>query len=334
MYSNAESMRPIQHSINACADGTQVSIEKSRRLTEKSMNALKQRVARGNAHMVRQLTNRNQRLNRTVRTIQSEVKQMNARLGTLTITENEETGDYSIFAGENLHEIMLPLLMMEPGLLKLLSELTRSRKIEVSRGAFEDIDQKLKKIISSCHSASAADLRRQKKADWRSKTNNVKQASDPGATCIRSKQDREYNAQFHLVRSLFSLRSDIRKEKLPHGILQVRRFPLRYGTNAKNKSSNGYFLVFTFMPHSWKVTKCLTISLLSGIKATQSPKEFHYIRSFSILERHNPLREVIMQDDVTGLQKAISAGTITPWDLTYNWIGTRKEPPVSILWVS
>ena len=298
--STAEIIDVVQHCVLYGAAATHALIEANGKLIGKRMNTFEQKMAQ-------QMSNHNLQLRRT---IQNEVKKMNTRLGSLTITENEATGDYSILAGENLHEIMLPLTMMQPELFSFISELVESRRVEVSGETLQDIEEKLEDLLASCHSASAADFRRHKKADRRSRVAGSTRASE------LLSRNQGNSSHFHWMRSSFLLRSGVWKKKLPHGILQVRIFPLKGRNRAEDSHSlNAYFLTFTFTPHSWEVTKCVNISLLSGIQAIKSPKEFHHIRSFNILKRDHRIREIIGQDNVEELQKALSAKAITPWDL-------------------
>ena len=244
--SKVEVVAAVHHYVSDGAAATQASIEANGNLTGERIRTLEQNLTLGHVNLARQ----NRRLHREIRTVQYEVKRMNARLGTLVITENEAAGDYSIFAGDNLHEMMLPLVLMQPGLLGFLSELVKSNKLTISRETLQDIEAKFEELLASCHDASAANYRRQRKAD------PFFQATRRAQAFYSPSRGRERaNSRIEWTRSSFSMRSGIWKKSLPHGLLQVRLCPLRCRHRGKAKySSDEYLVNLTFTPHSWEAT--------------------------------------------------------------------------------
>ena len=309
--SNAEVIAAVHHYVSDGAAATQASIEANGNSMGKRIGILEQKMALGHVSLARQ----NRRLRREVRTIQHDVERMNARLGTLIVTENEAAGDYSIFAGHNLHEIIVPLVMMQSELFGFLSELVSSKKVTVSRETLQDIEERFEELLASCHEASAAGLRRYHEPYDRSQT------ARPWKALGLLGKSRQHSSHLRWARSSFSMRSGIWRKILPHGILQVRLCPLRCGHRGNdNYSSNEYLVNLTFTPHSWEVSKCLTLSMLSGIEALQSPTEFIHLRSFNILRvpwtfKYTPIWDIVSEDNVEELKKALSAKTVTPWDL-------------------
>ena len=92
---------------------------------------------------------------------------MDAKLASLAISKEEGTARYNIFAGHNVEDILLPLMMMRSHLVPVISELIKCKRITVKQDTLDDIYTQFKEFLASCHDASAVSIRRQNKVGSR-----------------------------------------------------------------------------------------------------------------------------------------------------------------------
>ena len=313
----ADTVAAIQESSSRTMLASEASIHTSQKSVDKAVGNLQTSVARGNAKLNRQISQCNRRLERTVR---HGLAQLDARMGALIISESKDKPDHFMLAGQNVQELLLPLIMMHSGLIPFLSELLKSGGLFLSKETLKDINSQFEDLLASCHESSAASLRRNHKGKpQRLESSPSSRAaseilhSDSGLRVWPSHDKHDPEVSWKSFPS--SRRSKAWVKILPHGLLEVRFWPIRTTEGTEDgDTSNGVYACFTFIPNAKENTKCIAASCFSGFHAAQSPLQFHHIRAFNAIDRRDTIWDVLRNDEVETLKKCLSDRKLTPYD--------------------
>ena len=93
------------------------------------------------------------------RQIQDSIASLNATVSSLAIVEDQGDDRYSMLAGQNVQEVLQPLMAMHSSLVPIMSELLREGQIRVTENQANELYNQFDELIATCHDVSARELR-------------------------------------------------------------------------------------------------------------------------------------------------------------------------------
>ena len=275
-------------------------------------------MANGNTQLLQQCQQSRSELDRRLARIDS-------RLATLEITEDKTTGDFTLFAGQNLEHIIGPLLLMKSSLPPFLMELVRSRKIDVEPSDVECIYKQVKELLALCHEASAAELRGETKTDCPSSSLteseyiHLPQYNSEARSRLMLQTKNQHHTgepteQLKAREISKTRRSRYWNKRLKQGTLEVQLSSTLGAGHEQN--SRSLHASFTFWPSGALDFKALNVSFASEVNAYTKPKILHNIRCFNWLcdGLDDDLKQTFIDDNVDTLRQRLMDRKLTPWD--------------------
>ena len=261
-----------------------------------------QALVRKNLVVSRNIRHKQARIDRNL-ALRSESAQ--ATSASMSISRAETNGCQLEIYGGDLQSVIMPLMLMNTGLVLVVDELSCSGELHISQYHANLFLSQLEELLATFHYVAAVELLRPRRSRLPLVSKPTKSSSDQFLTV------NELGPK--PVSSASRQRRRIWRRGLSSGVLVIE-IEGYMDDSIINLVSNAVLIHFHFIPHFIMGIKGLSASFRAGIRAAKSPRSFYNFRTFSLVPRESLVCETIRHNDTRALQELMSKREVTPWD--------------------
>ena len=314
-------------SLGVASQGQHTAVQKSlldaATLTNEMVQSINDKSARQHRKLSQQQTASTSSILEHMNELHSSLAQ---QIATLTLTETDF--NEIIIEGKGLENVALPLMLIQPELVRAIGTLTREGRMEISPSEASWIQEELENLLAHCHEHAACEARERKArhrflaGSHEKSVSAACQTNDINRPSKFSTLLRPTTVQPHRLSSNLTGRMPFHstyKSRTAAGILLVQTSVSYASSDSTNRETKSLDICFSFIPR----VDISTTAIFSRLRqqreaASTTPRITRFVRALNIVPDSSEVFQYTRNNDVEALQKLFAEKKASPYDYNEN----------------
>lgn len=226
---------------------------------------------------------------------------MNTKFASITVSTDATSSSGSIIEGFNLAAVTLPLMLIKPDLLMLLTSLVSEQELSASQSDVDLFSTQIRRLLSECHEASARVERSPTSEHLATTSSELKTMYDCSSNEMPSHVDCKREQRWY-------------SREISAGVLLLAVETTLAEKTQKDTTVRGVYIAF--IPRGDISNEGISVTFEKGINFASRNTIARNLRMFNVLNpgQFKLVISVFESDDVEGLKVNLRNRTFQPWD--------------------